>query len=87
MSTRPGRTLSDGPSGQSPEGIWIALKALVATLVEREIITDDSLQWAFTRALRDLDARASDISDPIALEAAKKLIDTFRLQIANESGG
>ena len=86
MSPRLGRTLSGGPSEQSPESSWIALKALIAVLIKRKVITDDGLQRALAHALCDLEARASGTSDPIALEAAKKLIDTFRLQMASESG-
>ena len=80
------RPPANEPSEQPPEGSWTALKALIAVLVEREIITDDDLQKLFARALRVLDAQESGTLDPKALAAAKKLIDTFRLQLVSGSG-
>ena len=59
---------------------WIVLKALIAVLVRREIITDDDLQKVLAHARRDLAAQESDTLDPKTLAAAKKLIDTFRHQ-------
>jgi hypothetical protein len=59
---------------------WTVLKALIAVLVRREIITDDDLQKVLAHARRDLDAQESDTLDPKTLAAAKKLIDTFRHQ-------
>jgi hypothetical protein len=80
MLTSLDRPLSNEPSEQHPEGGWAALKALIAALVRRGIITDDDLQKVLAHALRDLDAQAGDTPDPKALAAAKELISAFRHQ-------
>jgi hypothetical protein len=71
---------SNEPDEQHPEDGWAVLKALIAVLVRREIITDGDLQEVLAQALRDLDAQASDTADPKALAAAKKLINTLKHQ-------
>ena len=78
-------TCLERPTPKRPEELclgnnWTVLKALIAALVRREIITDDDLQKVLAHALRDLDAQESDTLDPKALAAAKKLIDALRHQ-------
>jgi len=80
MLTRVDSLPPNEPDEQHSEGGWAVLKALIAVLVRREIITDDDLQEVLARALRDLDAQASDAWDPKALAAAKKLISAFKHQ-------